>query len=102
MNVENGAEAALFPEMEYINGIAVAVQRHTYCTYRYMFLLQSLVFQIHGLKNYIDDKALLQLFDSVSSLSAIVCKHGRSDSTLWGGWWCVDNEMVRFHILNKD
>ncbi len=25
MNVEIGAEAALFPEMEYINGIAVAV-----------------------------------------------------------------------------
>jgi hypothetical protein len=25
MNVENGAEAALFPEKEYINGIAVAV-----------------------------------------------------------------------------
>jgi hypothetical protein len=28
MNVEIGAEAALFPEKEYINGIAVAV--HTY------------------------------------------------------------------------
>jgi hypothetical protein len=26
MNVENGAEAALFPEKKYINGIAVAVQ----------------------------------------------------------------------------
>jgi hypothetical protein len=26
MNVEIGAEAALIPEMEYINGIAVAVQ----------------------------------------------------------------------------
>ncbi len=25
MNVETGAEAALFPEKEYINGIAVAV-----------------------------------------------------------------------------
>jgi hypothetical protein len=36
MNVEIGAEAALFPEKEYINGIAVAVQeshksrKHTY------------------------------------------------------------------------
>jgi hypothetical protein len=29
MNVETGAEAALFPEKEYINGIAVAV--HSYC-----------------------------------------------------------------------
>ncbi len=29
MNVEIGAEAALFPEKEYINGIAVAVQGHT-------------------------------------------------------------------------
>jgi hypothetical protein len=29
MNVEIGAEAALFPEKEYINGIAIAVQ----CTY---------------------------------------------------------------------
>jgi hypothetical protein len=29
MNVEIGAEAALFPEKEYINGIAVAVQRNT-------------------------------------------------------------------------
>jgi hypothetical protein len=28
MNVEIGTEAALFPEKEYINGIAVAVQ-HT-------------------------------------------------------------------------
>jgi hypothetical protein len=27
MNVETGAEAALFPEKEYINGIAVAVRR---------------------------------------------------------------------------
>jgi hypothetical protein len=26
MNVEIGAQAALFPEKEYINGIAVAVQ----------------------------------------------------------------------------
>ncbi len=26
MNVETGAEAAQFPEKEYINGIAVAVQ----------------------------------------------------------------------------
>jgi hypothetical protein len=30
MNVEIGAEATLFPEEEYINGIAVAVQ---YCRY---------------------------------------------------------------------
>ncbi len=30
MNVEIGAEAALFPEKEYINGIAVAVQ----CTFK--------------------------------------------------------------------
>jgi hypothetical protein len=29
MNVEIGAEAALFPEKEYINGIAVAVHRLT-------------------------------------------------------------------------
>ena len=29
MNVEIGAEAALFPEKEYINGIAVAVYRLT-------------------------------------------------------------------------
>jgi hypothetical protein len=27
MNVENGAEATLFPEKEYISGIFVAVQR---------------------------------------------------------------------------
>jgi hypothetical protein len=30
MNVEIGAEAALFPEEEYINRIAVAVCRHEY------------------------------------------------------------------------
>jgi hypothetical protein len=30
MNVEIGAEAALFPEKEYINGIAVAVQQIWY------------------------------------------------------------------------
>jgi hypothetical protein len=29
MNVEIGAEAALFPEKEYINGIAVAVWRES-------------------------------------------------------------------------
>jgi hypothetical protein len=29
MNVEIGAEAALFPEKEYINGIAVAVKPNT-------------------------------------------------------------------------
>jgi hypothetical protein len=28
MNVEIGAEAALFPEKEYINGIAVAVYKN--------------------------------------------------------------------------
>ncbi len=28
MNVEIGAEAALFPEKEYINGIAVAVYKY--------------------------------------------------------------------------
>ncbi len=30
MNVEIGAEAALFPEKEYINGIALAVWAATY------------------------------------------------------------------------
>jgi hypothetical protein len=30
MNVEIGAEAALFPEKEYINGIAVAVRAGPY------------------------------------------------------------------------
>jgi hypothetical protein len=37
MNVEIGAEAALFPEKEYINGIAVAVQQRPFfylCTFR--------------------------------------------------------------------
>jgi hypothetical protein len=32
MNVEIGAEAALFPEKEYINGIAVAVRTLQRCT----------------------------------------------------------------------
>ncbi len=34
MNVEIGAEAALFPEKEYINGIAVAVP-HGVATFRF-------------------------------------------------------------------
>jgi hypothetical protein len=35
MNVEIGAEAAQFPEKEYINGIAVAVhETHPYVPYR--------------------------------------------------------------------
>ncbi len=38
MNVEIGAEAALFPEKEYINGIAVAV-----CT---MYILIIFIFRI--------------------------------------------------------
>jgi hypothetical protein len=33
MNVEIGAEAALFPEKEYINGIAVAVCRRKVAVY---------------------------------------------------------------------
>ncbi len=37
MNVEIGAEAALFPEKEYINGTAVAV-----CTFLYQGLLDVL------------------------------------------------------------
>jgi hypothetical protein len=37
MNVEIGAEAALFPEKEYINGIAVAV--HIYVKYRTVYQL---------------------------------------------------------------
>jgi hypothetical protein len=32
MNVEIGVEAALFPEKEYINGIAVAVHWLEYCS----------------------------------------------------------------------
>ncbi len=32
MNVEIGAEAALFPEKEYLSGICVAVQLVLYCT----------------------------------------------------------------------
>jgi hypothetical protein len=32
LNVEKGAEAPLFPEKEYINGIAVAVQMKHYST----------------------------------------------------------------------
>jgi hypothetical protein len=38
MNVEIGAEAAQFPEKEYINGIAIAVYYrviHNYCTFAY-------------------------------------------------------------------
>jgi hypothetical protein len=31
MNVETGAKAVQFPEKEYINGIAVAVQDPAYC-----------------------------------------------------------------------
>jgi hypothetical protein len=33
MNVEIGAEAALFPEKEYINGIAVAVYKQANALY---------------------------------------------------------------------
>jgi hypothetical protein len=35
MNVEIGAEAALFPEKEYINGIAVAVWEFLLVIYMY-------------------------------------------------------------------
>jgi hypothetical protein len=31
MNEDIGAEAALFPEKEYINGIAVAMHESVYC-----------------------------------------------------------------------
>jgi hypothetical protein len=39
MNVEFWAEAALFPEKEYINGIAVAVQLFT--VYRFVFMVET-------------------------------------------------------------
>jgi hypothetical protein len=38
MNVEIGAEAALFPEKEYINGIAVAVWRRTFIKFHHASL----------------------------------------------------------------
>ncbi len=52
MNVEIGAEAALFPEKEYINGIAVAVYKwdtistlivkeHFYCNILFGYLFSS-------------------------------------------------------------
>ncbi len=37
MNVEIGAEAALFPEKEYINIIAVAVQLSYYTFWSFIF-----------------------------------------------------------------
>ncbi len=40
MNVEIGAEAALFPEKEYINGIAVAV--HSFTILIYFFLEEKI------------------------------------------------------------
>ncbi len=39
MNVEIGAEAALFPEKEYINGIAVAVHAIENCPKLFSFYL---------------------------------------------------------------
>jgi hypothetical protein len=42
MNVEIGAETALFPEKEYISGIFVAV--HTHVSIFYIFLLSLLIF----------------------------------------------------------
>jgi hypothetical protein len=42
MNVEIGAEAALFPEKEYINGIAVAVRSATSQTRRSISIKSSL------------------------------------------------------------
>jgi hypothetical protein len=38
MNVEIGAEATLFPEKEYINGIAVAVQGTSYFSIAALFI----------------------------------------------------------------
>ncbi len=48
MNVKIGAEAALFPEKEYINGIAVAVQ---YCSTFYLHILSFphfILFTVHN------------------------------------------------------
>ncbi len=39
MNVEIGAEAAIFPEKEYINGIAVAVQSVSKIVFCYILLI---------------------------------------------------------------
>jgi hypothetical protein len=51
MNVEIGAEAALFPEKEYINGIAVAVQGRAslYCMHSESKMLENRVFQDLGI-----------------------------------------------------
>ncbi len=46
MNVEIGAEAALFPEKEYINGIAVAVQDTT-ISYRVSFIFSSVAIIVY-------------------------------------------------------
>jgi hypothetical protein len=59
MNVEIGAEAALFPEKEYINGIAVAVygdEMTVACSYRFdqinnMVVVLSVL--INGVKIFI-------------------------------------------------
>jgi hypothetical protein len=44
MNVEIGAEAAQFPEKEYVNGIAFAVhtQKEVWMLKRYLFSFQTL------------------------------------------------------------
>ncbi len=53
MNVEIGAEAALFPEKEYINGIAVAVQPSAnipvYLGFRFMYLSRRSDSEVFGL-----------------------------------------------------
>jgi hypothetical protein len=55
MNVEIGAEAALFPEKEYINGIAVAVHSKTHTIKR-----KHLKLRLHN-TIWLADKSLFTL-----------------------------------------
>jgi hypothetical protein len=51
MNVEIGAEAAQFPEKEYISGIAVAVQKEENDTYPLLTLTRNNTYQASILKD---------------------------------------------------
>ncbi len=48
MNVEIGAEAAQFPEKEYINGIAGAVQL---CLFYVLFILCGFTLYMHKIRD---------------------------------------------------
>ncbi len=69
MNVEIGAEAALFPEKEYINGITVEVYMRRLLHFKYPYKKENFIFFFINALSLTNAKKSLE----VTLLTNIVC-----------------------------